>query len=152
MMAPPDTLPLATLEICFKLLYREPGVLTLDGHLLANGLRPRTMSLDELRGCIDHLSQEVRHGVLAVLVAHAQAGSPAWQVGLAGLLLPGLQQLADQSRRTDRAGAEADVLRWYRSTLGLPAPDAVRSLHWLLRLGCANSGSALTKWTAVATA
>ena len=131
-MAARDALPLATLENCFRLLCAEPGALTIDGQLLPGGVPSRPIPLDELGGRIGRLPQEARRAVLAVMVTRAKAGSPTWQVALAGLLLPGMRVLADRPGATDRAAAEAAALTWFRSTVALPAPVAVSGLHRLL--------------------
>jgi hypothetical protein len=151
-MAARDALPLATLENCFRLLCAEPGALTIDGRLLPDGVLSQPIPLDELGGRIDPLPQEARRAVLGVLVTRAQAGIPTWWVALAGLLLPGLQVLADRLAVTDRARAEADALNWFRSTLALPAPAAVRSLQWLLQIASTEARPASTNRTAAAIA
>ena len=151
-MADSDPLPLATLNNCFQVLCAEPGVLTIDGRPLPEGLPPAPIALDELGARMDRLPQEARRAVLAVLVTRAQAGDPTWQVALAGLLLPGLQVLADRLPVTDRAAAEAAALTWFRSTLALPAPAAERGLQWLLWFASTEARSASTNRPAAAIA
>jgi hypothetical protein len=68
-----------------------------------------------------------------VLVEHARTGSPAWLVGLAGVLLPGLRLLAAQQSTTGGpATAETRVLGWFRAALAAHGTAADQRLQWLL--------------------
>ena len=148
MQGPPPS-PLATLEHCFRLLSRQPGALAIDGAAVHHGLPPRPIPLDELRGRLPQLTPQTRMTVMAALVRRARAGSPAWQVGLAGVLLPGLRCLASQHATTNPpAVAEAHTLTWFRAALATHGPASDQRIAWLLEATCAAQRSPGTATTA----
>lgn len=107
--------PLDTLDDAFRLLVTGPDPLTLDGAVVGRGLPARAIPLDELRSILLHPSCgfAARDAALAVLVRRAHAGEPAWKVGLAGVLLPGLRRTAGRLARGypgDTADLDAEVL------------------------------------------
>jgi hypothetical protein len=127
--------PLATLEHCFRLLCSEPGALTIEGRLLGQKDLSRPVPLDELRARLHELDPNARLTVLTILLQRARAGSPAWQVGLAGVLLPGLRHLtAIQATGRETAAGQAHALIWFRATLALARPESDRRILWLLDL------------------
>lgn len=140
-MAEP-TSPLATLERCFRSLSIGPGALAIDGRAVRHGLPPRPIPLDELRCLLHHLGPHGRIAAMNVLVGHARADSPAWLVGLAGVLLPGLRQLAAQQPHVrEPATAEAQALTLFRTVLAAGGPAADRRIRWLLETSCTAQGA-----------
>jgi hypothetical protein len=134
--------PLATLEHCFCLLCTDPGALTIDGRLLHRNVPSRPIPLDELRGRLHELDPHARLTVLTTLLQRARTGSPAWQVGLAGVLLPGLRHLAvHQANGPETAAGETRALIWFRAVLALDRPEMDRRIRWLLDATCAASDS-----------
>ncbi len=135
-MAAP-TSPLATLERCFTSLTAGPDPLAIDGRALRHGLPPRPIPLDERRRLLHQLSPQARAATVNELVHHARTGSPAWLVGLAGVLLPGLRRLAAQHPKvTDTTTAEAQALTWFRTTLAAQGAAADQRIEWLLERTC----------------
>jgi hypothetical protein len=69
---------------------------------------------------------------VTVLVQRARAGSSAWLVGLAGVLLPALRRLAaQQATASEAATAENRVLCWLRAALVVDSPLAEQRIQWL---------------------
>jgi hypothetical protein len=125
--------PLAILETCFRLLCTQPGALTIDDHLLPIGQPHRPIPLDDLRSRLPQLDPPIRLAILTVLVRRARTGSAPWQVGLAGILLPGLRHLAAQQAQTRPTPvAEASALTWFRRALAAPAAEGDRQIRWLM--------------------
>jgi hypothetical protein len=130
--------PLATLEHCFRLLCSEPGALTIEGRLLGQKDLSRPVPLDELRARLHELDPHARLTILTILLQRARAGSPSWQVGLAGVLLPGLRHLAAiQAAGCETAAGQAQALIWFRAALALARPESDRRILWLLDSTCA---------------
>jgi len=136
----PTPSPLAALESCFRLLCAQPGALTIDGQL-HHGVPARPIPLDELRGCLHHLVPRTRLAILTVLVRRARQGSATWQVGLAGILLPGLRHLADQHVHTHPTTAEVHALTWFRAAVTAHSQEADRRIRWLLEITCATQAA-----------
>ncbi len=137
-MAAP-TSALTTLEQCFSSLTTGPGALAIDGKTIRNGLPPRAIPLDELRDVLREVSPPARVAAVKVLVHHARAGSPAWLVGLAGVLLPGLRLFAvRQSSAGGADTAETQALGWFRAALATRGPMADARIQWLLETSCAH--------------
>lgn len=125
-MAPLARSPLDTLEDAFAILTRPPAPLALDGRDMAGGLPRRLIPLDELRSMLLHPScgYPTRDQALRWLVRRAQDGPPAWTVGLAGVLLPGLRSAAGRLARgfpADTADLDAEVLSGF--VAAIPALD-----------------------------
>jgi len=140
-MAAPTT-PLATLEHCFTLLTTGPGALTIDGNAVRHSLPPRPIPLDELRGLLHHLRLQDRRTAVDLLISRARTGSPAWLVGLAGVLLPGLRLLASQQANGNQTKiAEAQALTWFRTALAAHGAAADQRITWLLEAATANESS-----------
>jgi len=108
----PKTSPSAldVLESTFAALVSEPRPLALDGAEIDPALPARPIPLDELRSLLLHPSTsfQTRDAAFTVLVARAQSGEPAWVVGLAGVLLPGLTRVAARLVR-DLPDQAADI-------------------------------------------
>ena len=103
--------PLAILEQCFALLTTGPDPLAIDGRIVQHGLPPRPIPLDELRGLLHDLGPHARTATLNMLVDHARAGSAAWLIGVAGVLLPGLRQIAAQHANAITNATNLDISR-----------------------------------------
>jgi hypothetical protein len=70
-----------------------------------------------------------RDAVWAVLVRRAQTGDPAWIVGTAGVLAPGLRRVVDRlsaGLAGDRDDLEAEVLAGFLTALHTVDPDSGR--------------------------
>lgn len=107
--------PLDTLDDAFALLVAGPYPLALEGAAIGCGLPARPIPLDELRSILLHpsCSFAARDAALTALVHRARMGEPAWTVGLAGVLLPGLRRTAGRLTRgypCDTADVDAEVL------------------------------------------
>jgi len=125
-----DSSPLDTLEMCFRLLCAQPAALSVDGRPHWPCLPPRPVVLDELRGRMPSLDPQVQAAIVTILLQRARSRSPVWQVGFAGLLLPGLRRLA-RRLANPAAAAEARVLTSLRVGLTTSDPDTDQWILWL---------------------
>lgn len=102
--------PLDTLEDAFAVLVTQPAPLALDGAALGGDLPARPLPLNELRTLLLRRSTAypTRDRAMAELLWRAKA-EPAWLVGLAGVLLPGLRRIAGRVARDFPGNSTADV-------------------------------------------
>lgn len=87
-----------------------PAPLALDGAALGGDLPARPLPLDELRTFLLRRSTAypTRDRAMAELLRRAKS-EPAWLVGLAGVLLPGLRRIAGRVARDFPGNSTADV-------------------------------------------
>jgi len=123
---------LDTLEKVFRSLCRGPAArLVLPGRMFAPGRR-RPVRLVEARELLlwpGRMDPDRRDAVWAVLVRRAQTGDPAWIVGTAGVLAPGLRRVVDRLSAGfagDRDDLEAEVLAGFLTALHTVDPDSGR--------------------------
>jgi hypothetical protein len=86
--------PFGPLETTFRLLVAGPQPLSLNGRSI--GLTVQSIRLWELRAILFHPATGVamQRAALVALVGRARRHRGAWVVGLAGVLLRGLRQVA----------------------------------------------------------
>lgn len=106
--------PLDTLEEAFDALTSGPQPLALDGTAVGGNLPARPVPLDELRELLLDRSvpYAARDAAIGELLRRAKS-EPAWIVGLAGVLLPGLRRIAGRVAREfpgDTADVDAEIL------------------------------------------
>ena len=111
-----------TLETCFRLLTSGPAPLTLDGRHVGHGLPARPIPLGELRVLLQHpaATSDLQRAALGELIHLATQQRDGWMVGLAGVLLPGLCQIAASVASVDHRAAkhvEADLLELVRDAI-----------------------------------
>jgi predicted DNA-binding protein (UPF0251 family) len=122
---------LDTLESVFWTLCRGPAPLALPGRLFAAGRR-RPVRLVEARELLlwpGRIPPETRDTVWAAVVRRAQSNEPAWIVGAAGLLLPGLRRVTDRlaaGYAGDRDDLDAEALTGFLTALATIDPDSGR--------------------------
>jgi hypothetical protein len=124
-------LPFDTLETCFRVLTSGPAPLALDGCHLGHGLPARPIPLGELRVLLQHpaATNDLQRAVLEELVDLATQQRGKWMVALAGVLLPGLRQIAASVASVDHQAAshvEADLLELVRDAIGQQASGTVQ--------------------------
>jgi hypothetical protein len=124
-------LPFDTLETCFRLLTSGPAPLALNGRHVSHGLPARPIPLGELRVLLQHpaATNDLQRAALEELVHLATQQRGKWMVALAGVLLPGLRQIAASVASVDHQAAghvEADLLELVRDAIGQEAPGTVQ--------------------------
>lgn len=132
--------PFAALEAHFQALCVDPDPLAVDGRLVT-GLPGRPIRLDELRARLLHPAcrHATRDAAIGHLLAQAHAQRGPWQVGLAGVLLPGLRAAIEPlvAPRPDLAAdIEAEALAGLLAAIGRTEPGHPRAaarLCWLAR-------------------
>lgn len=114
--------PFDTLEACFRLLTTGPEPLALDGRKLGHGAPARRIPLGELRVLLRHpaATEDLQRAILQELARLATPHRGSWTIGLAGMLLPGLRELANSALSIDGQVAsqtEADLLESFRNAI-----------------------------------
>ena len=130
-----DRSPFGPLETTFRLLVAGPQPLSLNGRSI--GLTVQSIRLWELRAILFHPATGVamQRAALVALVGRARRHRGAWMVGLAGVLLPGLRQVACLSGGRPSSTAYhgdivlADLLERLEAT-GAPSEGIAESLLW----------------------
>jgi hypothetical protein len=94
--------PFDTLEACFRLLTTGPEPLALDGRNVGYDVSARRIPLGELRILLQHpaVTDDLQRAVLHELVRLATQHHGSWTIGLAGVLLPGLRNIAGSAPPT----------------------------------------------------
>src|SRR6266487_666521 len=112
-----------TLETCFRLLTSGPAPLTLDGRHVGHGLPARSIPLGELRVLLQHpaATSDLQRAALGELIHLATQQRDGWMVGLAGVLLPGLCQIAASVASVDHRAPKR-----HRSCETSPAARSLR--------------------------
>jgi hypothetical protein len=141
--------PFNTLEACFRLLATGPAPLALDGRNLGHGVPARRIPLGELRILLHHpaATDDLQRAVLQELVRLATQQPGSWTIGLAGVLLPGLREIAGSAAPIDARVAshvEADVLERFRNAIQRPAPEVVEFAITVLGLARSDRRSPCT--------
>jgi hypothetical protein len=131
--------PFDTLEACFRLLTNGPAPLALDLRQVAHGAPARRIPLGELRILLQHpaATEDLQRAVLHELVRLAIHHRGSWTIGLAGVLLPGLREIAGSALPIGARVAcqgEADVLERFRSATQRPALEVVEFASTVLGL------------------
>jgi hypothetical protein len=123
---------LDTLEEVFWSLCCGPAArLMLPGRIFAPGRR-RPVRLVEARELLlwpGRMDPDRRDAVWAALVRRAQTGDPAWIVGTAGVLAPGLRRVVARlsaGYAGERDDLEAEVLAGFLTALRTVDPDSGR--------------------------
>lgn len=153
-MQPENPSPLDTLEDAFVVLVTGPAPLALDGAAIGHGLPGRPIPLDELQVLLldRSLPYPARDGALAELLARAKV-EPAWIVGLAGVLLPGLRRIAGRVTRDfsgDTADLDAEILAGFVEAVRAVEPSGKRLAARLLAVPWNRAKSALRAESAYA--
>jgi hypothetical protein len=122
--------PFDTLEACFRLLTCEPAALALNGRQVGHGAPARRIPLGELRNLLQHpaATDDLQRAAFQELVHLATQDRGSWMIGLAGVLLPGLREIAGSAPPIDArvaSSVEADVLERFRKAIHQPALDVV---------------------------
>jgi hypothetical protein len=121
--------PLDSADTAFRLLTTGPRPLALNPARLAPGLPDRQVPLGELKAVLLHpaTSTKARNAVWAGLVRRAQAGEPAWVIGLTGVAMPGLRRAVaslSAAYRGDPEDLQAEVLAGFLAAVrGLDGDD-----------------------------
>src|SRR5438067_291474 len=156
-MYDPPLSSLAVANAAFVDLIAGPNPVTLDANAIGAGLPPRPPSPDELRSLLLSSSTpyDTRDAVLAELVRRGRDGDDRWLIGLVGIMLPGLRNVANRLTRDyagDRDCIDAAVLAGFiEAALGAPQPPG--GLAGIAVLGSAgHPGEARHGWVASATA
>jgi hypothetical protein len=131
--------PFALLEDTFQLLGAPPHPLAVDGEQLGHGLPRRQISILELRVLVTApaASGDLQRTVIGAVLDRIHRQRATWVVVLGGLLLPGLQCLAEQltisaQRRADEI--EAELLTCLLTATHRPPHQAHRFAMYLLHL------------------
>jgi hypothetical protein len=143
--------PFDTLETCFRLLTTGPEPLALDGRKLGHSAPARRVPLGELRILLQHpaAQEDLQRVVLQELARLATQHRGSWTIGLAGVLLPGLREIASAALPIDARVAsqvEADVLERFRHTIQRPALEVVEFAISVLGLARSDRRSPCTSW------
>lgn len=93
-------------------------------------LDPSSDPLGELRNLLQHpaATDDLQRAALQELVRLATQDRGSWMIGLAGVLLPGLREIAGSAPPIDArvaSSVEADVLDRFRNAIHQPALDVV---------------------------
>ena len=139
--------PFDTLEACFGLLTTGPAPMALDGRQLGHGLPARRIPLSELRILLHHpsASDGLQLAILQELVRLAIQHRGHWTIGLGGVLLPGLRNIAKSARPIDlemRSHVETDVLERFCNAIRQPGPETAEFAITILRLARSHRRSA----------
>lgn len=121
----------------FRLLVSEPHPLAIDGRLF-DGLPPRMVPLDELRGRLlrRHCPNRLRDAVWAHLVLRSRTDGAAWTMGCVGMALPTLTATASRLAApfaADPADIDSAVLAGFVAELAqinLTKPRIALRLRW----------------------
>lgn len=136
MYEPPPS-PLDAADAAFRELLTGSDPLTLDGASLGCSLPPRLILLDELRSLLLRSSTpyEARDLAFTELVRRARNGEERAVIGLVGIMLPGLRNVANRLARNysgDPDCIDAGVLAGFvEAVLGSPLPAGGLAVHLL---------------------
>ena len=132
--------PLSSLDVAnaaFVDLIAGPNPVTLDGNAIGGGLPARPLRLDELRSLLLSSSTpyDTRDAVLAELLRRSRDGDDRWLIGLVGIMLPGLRNVANRLTRNypgDPDCIDAAVLAGFiEAALGARQPPGGLAVHLL---------------------
>jgi hypothetical protein len=146
-------------DAAFRLLCAGPRPLALHASRLAAGLPDRPVPLDELRVLLldPATGSRARNAVWAELVRRAQAGDPAWVLGLTGVAMPGLRRAVASlaaAYRGDPADLQAEVLAGFLAAMRALDPGDLEQvplasrLCWAARRAGAKLARADAGWAA----
>jgi len=136
MYTPPSS-PLDAADAAFRELIAGAQPLTLNGSAIGGSFPERSLRLDELRSVLLSSSTpyDTRDAVLAELLRRGRDGDERWVIGLVGIMLPGLRNVANRLTRDypgDPDCIDAAVLATFiEAALGAPQPVGGIAVHLL---------------------